>query len=87
MLSIVIPTLNAAEVLPACLAALNAGDRGPGREIVVADGGSGDGTVELAECGGAQTVTAPRGRGAQMAAGATAATGDWLLFLHADTRL
>jgi len=84
VLSIVIPTLNAAQTLPGCLAALTGTPRG---EIVVADGGSTDGTQALAQTLGARVVEAPRGRGRQMAAGAEAATGDWLLFLHADTRL
>ncbi len=87
-LSVVIPALDAARTLPAALAALE-----PARarellgEVVVADGGSIDGTAAVAEAAGARVVQAPRGRGAQLAAGATAARGDWLLFLHADTRL
>jgi len=56
-------------------------------EIIVADGGSADGTADVAAALGARVVAAPRGRGSQLAAGARAATGDWLLFLHADTRL
>lgn len=80
MLSVVIPTLNAAAVLPRCLERMSAAD-----EIVVADGGSADGTQALAEAAGARSVAAPRGRGAQLRAGAEVARGDWLLFLHADT--
>ena len=83
MLSVVIPTLDAAAHLPATLAALC----GVPDEVVVADGGSGDGTRELAERLGARVVVAPRGRGVQLAAGVAAARGDWLLLLHADTRL
>jgi rSAM/selenodomain-associated transferase 2 len=83
VLSIVIPTLDAAAGLPATLAALaNGAD-----EIVVADGGSTDETRALAAVRGARVVDAPKGRGAQLAVGAAAARGDWLLFLHADTRL
>lgn len=87
-LSIVIPTLNAAETLPSCLASLRLA--GPGRlppDIIVADGGSGDDTVALASRAGARIVTAERGRGRQLRAGGQAARGDWLLFLHADTIL
>jgi len=82
MLSVVIPTLDSAATLGACLAAL--GEVG---EIVVADGGSGDETVAIARAAGAAVVAAPRGRGPQLAAGAAAARGDWLLFLHGDTVL
>ena len=82
MLSVVIPTLNAATLLRATLASVAAAD-----EVVVSDGGSSDGTKTLAVELGARVVTAPRGRGAQLAAGVAAAGGEWLLLLHADTRL
>ena len=81
-ISVVIPTLNAATTLPATLAAL--GEVG---EVVVADGGSDDGTVKVAEDRGARMVIAERGRGPQLMAGIAAAVGDWLLLLHADTCL
>lgn len=81
-LSVVIPTLNAAVTLPETLSALDGAD-----EVVVVDGGSADGTAELARRLGTRLVTAPRGRGRQLAAGAEAVHGDWLLFVHADTRL
>lgn len=95
VLSIVIPTLDAAAHLPACLAALNDGGRmardlgviAPDIELIVVDGGSTDETTAIAEKAGARVLTAPKGRGSQLAAGADAANGDWLLFLHADTRL
>jgi rSAM/selenodomain-associated transferase 2 len=55
--------------------------------VNVADGGSRDRTAELARARGARVIACERGRGTQLAAGAAAATGDWLLFLHADTEL
>jgi rSAM/selenodomain-associated transferase 2 len=82
-LSVVIPALNAAATLPATLAALGEAPA----EVVVVDGASTDGTVAVAIALGARVVTAPRGRGAQIAAGVAAARGDWLLVLHADTCL
>ena len=86
MIAVVIPTLNAAAGLPAALESL-----APGRErieeIVVADGGSTDGTVEVAEAGGARVIRAPKGRGSQLRAGAAATSAPWLLVLHADSRL
>lgn len=82
-LSVVIPAINAAATLPACIGALA---RLPG-EVVVVDGGSTDGTAEVAARLGALVVHAPRGRGRQFAAGVAAARGEWLLLLHADTVL
>jgi rSAM/selenodomain-associated transferase 2 len=80
--SVIIPTLNAAALLPGALAAL-----GSVPEVVVVDGGSTDGTVAIAAASGARVLTATRGRGSQIAAGVAAATHPWLLLLHADTRL
>jgi rSAM/selenodomain-associated transferase 2 len=82
MLSVVIPTLNAAAMLSATLASLEGAD-----EVIVSDGGSGDGTHEIAISLGCKVVTALTGRGRQLAAGAAQANGEWLLFLHADTTL
>ncbi|MES1944751.1 family 2 glycosyl transferase [Salinisphaera sp. PC39] len=84
-LSVVVPTLDEAEALPALLAAL-AAQRGIALETIVADGGSTDATPAIAAAHGARVVAAPRGRGAQMNAGAAVAAGEWLLFLHADCR-
>src|SRR5207245_8852713 len=56
-------------------------------DIVVADGGSSDGTPAVAQAAGARAIAAPRGRARQLNAGAEAARGQWLLFLHADCRL
>ena len=85
-LSVVIPALNEARGIRAALEAL-APLRARGHEVIVADGGSTDGTVQLAAGSGAQVLNAPRGRALQMNAAARAATGEMLLFLHADTRL
>jgi rSAM/selenodomain-associated transferase 2 len=84
-LSIVIPTLEAAESLPGTLVA--AANSEIVREIIVADGGSRDDTAVIGEQAGAAVITAPRGRGSQLAAGAAAARGPWVLFLHADCQL
>lgn len=81
-LSVIIPTVNAARLLPATVGVL-----GDDIELIVADGGSHDGTVEEAARLGARVITAARGRGPQLIAGAEAARGPWLLFLHADTVL
>jgi rSAM/selenodomain-associated transferase 2 len=86
-LSIVIPTLDAAASLPATLAALAEGRAGGlVQETIVADGGSRDATTRLCAEAGVRVIAAPRGRGPQLVAGAEAAEGDWLLFLHADSR-
>lgn len=82
-LSIVMPVLNEAGDIAGALAGL----RARGVEVVVIDGGSQDRTAELAQPLADRVLSAPRGRAAQMNAGAAVATGDALLFLHADTRL
>ncbi|MBL6934352.1 MAG: TIGR04283 family arsenosugar biosynthesis glycosyltransferase [Alphaproteobacteria bacterium] len=87
-LSIVIPTLNAAGSLGRCLGAVtSAPERGVNREVIVADGGSQDGTVDMARAMGAKVISSAPGRGGQLVAGARAAGGHWLLFLHGDTAL
>ncbi len=83
LLSVVIPTLNAAAVLGPTLAIL-AGQVG---EIIIVDAGSADATAAIAAAHGVRVLVAPRGRGGQIAAGIAAARGAWLLVLHADTRL
>jgi rSAM/selenodomain-associated transferase 2 len=84
VISVIVPTLDEAEGIDACLAAL-AGQAGD-FEIIVADGGSTDGTQAIA-ARRARLILAPRGRAAQMNAGAAAASGEVLLFLHADALL
>lgn len=84
-ISVVIPTLNEA---PRLAAAISSARRAlPGAEIIVADGGSTDGTPGVALAQGAILVNSARGRGVQLAAGAAATQGAWLVFLHADTLL
>ena len=85
-LSIIIPTLDEAAGIVATLEALRA-FRQRGAEVIVVDGGSGDATVERACPLADRVLAAPRGRAAQMNVGAAAASGDVLLFLHADTTL
>jgi len=84
--SIVVPALDEAAGIAATLQAL-APWRGAGDEVIVVDGGSRDSTVEQARPLADRVLAGPRGRARQMNAGAAVARGDWLLFLHADTRL
>jgi rSAM/selenodomain-associated transferase 2 len=83
-LSVIIPTLDEARSIGRTLDAV-LGARGVA-EVIVADGGSADGTVEIARGRGAKVIASARGRGAQMHAGARAARGEALWFVHADTR-
>jgi rSAM/selenodomain-associated transferase 2 len=85
-ISIVMPVLDEAVGIEAALAALKP-FRVRGAEVIVADGGSKDGTGDLAHPLVDRVLVAPRGRASQMNAGAAVASGDILLFLHADTRL
>lgn len=84
LLSIVIPTLNEATNLPRLLQHLAIQPR---IEVIVADGGSTDPTCRIAEQAGVKIVRCERGRGRQMNAGASLATGEIIAFLHADTQL
>ena len=86
VLSIIIPTLNEAENLPELLSDLNQQQNIP-LEIIIGDGGSTDATQSVAEAYGATFTRAKRGRGAQMNAATLHATGEYLLFLHADSRI
>ena len=85
MISVVIPTFNAKQGLMRLLDCLKAC---PYKyEVVVADGGSSDGTVSYAKSRDCRIVATAKGRGMQLKAGAAATSGEWLLVLHADTVL
>lgn len=83
MISVIIPALNEAGNIAPLLTALRAEEAS--HEIIVIDGGSTDSTAATAEAAGARVVSSPPGRGLQIVRGVEAATGDILLFLHADS--
>ncbi len=85
-LSVIIPTLNEAENLPALLNDLAAQQK-IDFEILIADGGSTDSTIDIAESREITVITSPPGRGLQLNTAAARAGGEYLLFLHADSRL
>lgn len=89
MLSVIIPTLNAAQNLPATLASLMPALMDDMiKEVLIIDGGSKDETSTIADTAGAIFLSSPQqGRGQQLKKGAASAKSDWLLFLHADTEL
>jgi rSAM/selenodomain-associated transferase 2 len=87
MISVIVPTFNAATTLASTLECLSLTRPELVREIVIADGGSNDGTVAIASRFGCKIVHAGKGRGTQLRRGALATTQEWLLFLHADTVL
>lgn len=87
-LSVIIPTLDAADGLGPCLGALGeALFDGLIAEVIFADGGSSDAIANVADAVGARLITAPAGRGTQLAAGVQAAKAPWLLIIHADSVL
>ena len=87
-LSVVIPTLNAAEALPETAEALLSGaTEGLIRDLVITDGGSEDETLLVAKELGGTWIEGPPGRGGQIARGVDASSAPWLLILHADTHL
>jgi len=81
-LSVVIPALDEEDRVAEAVRSV----RGEA-EVIVVDGGSADGTRAAAAAAGAQVMASERGRGLQLGEGARAARGQWLVFLHADTRL
>ena len=83
-ISVIIPTRNEENSIHSAIEHLR--DSGV-REVIVVDGGSSDQTCAQARAAGATVIESPAGRGMQQNRGATEATGDVLLFLHADTRL
>ena len=85
-ISVIVPALDEAGGIGAALAALQ-GMRTRGHEVIVVDGGSRDRTAEIAAPLADRVIHAPRGRARQQNAGAAAARGEVLLFLHADTVL
>jgi rSAM/selenodomain-associated transferase 2 len=85
-LSVIIPCLNEAGALPGLLRGL-AAQKGIALEALAVDGGSTDNTVNVARAGGVRVISAERGRARQMNAGARETTGDWLVFLHADSHM
>ena len=88
MISVVVPTFNAQESLPRCFDSLiGATVHGVVREVIVADGGSSDDTLTIADAAGARVVHAGNSRVNQLAAGAKAARYDWILFLYPETAL
>lgn len=82
--SVIVPALNEQAHIARALRSVSAGG---GAQVIVVDGGSSDQTVSIAKAAGATTLTAPKGRARQMNAGAAMASGDVLLFLHADCTL
>src|SRR3954464_9723435 len=88
MISVVIPTCNSGHALPRCFDSLiPAAVRGVVREVIIADGGSSDGTLAIADAAGAHVVSAGRTRSAQLIEGAARARSDWILFLLPETAL
>ncbi|CAB1059400.1 Glycosyltransferase (EC [Olavius sp. associated proteobacterium Delta 1] len=84
LISVIIPTLNEAQAIKATISKLKKYRQ---TEIIIVDGGSQDQTVEIAKSMDVSVLTSAASKATQMNTGAAAATGDVLLFLHADTRL
>ena len=84
LISVIIPALNEASGIARSIASAA---QEPGVEVIVVDGGSRDETLQVARRQGAKTLSVPAGRARQMNAGARASSGEFLVFLHADTIL
>lgn len=88
MISVIIPTANCERLLPRCFDSLiTAAVRGVVRDVIVADGGSSDETLAIADAAGAHILHSSNARSQQLIDGAAKARGDWLLFLHPQTAL
>jgi glycosyltransferase involved in cell wall biosynthesis len=88
MISVVVPTHNAQASLTGCFNSLiGATMHSVVREVIVADGGSNDDTIAIADAAGAHIVRGGKTRASQLAAGGNVARGDWILFLHPETAL
>lgn len=85
MLSVIIPAWQAATTVGRTIKSVQSSDLV--HEVIVVDSGSPDGTADIARAAGARVIAAPKGRGTQLATGATAAETSWMLFIHADTVL
>ncbi len=87
-ISVIIPTLNTAQIIGPTLACLYEGmEKSLICEVIIADGGSVDDIEQIVNSVGARLIKTPKGRGRQLRAGAKSAKGEWLLFIHADTIL
>ncbi|MBA58599.1 MAG: hypothetical protein CMQ40_05440 [Gammaproteobacteria bacterium] len=86
MLSIIIPTLNEARNIETLILQLKS-QKKISLEIIISDGGSEDGTIEIGKALGAKIVSGPKGRGQQLNRGARSAIGEDYLFLHGDSEL